>query len=111
MPLCLGASGSVRARHTPQSENWAYEVHTFWPVTRQPSPSRSARVATEARSLPAPGSLKSWHHSSSAVRMRRSQRSFCADVPIASRVGPTRLMPMRPTSSGARARASSSCTM
>ncbi len=43
--------------------------------------------------------------------MRDSQRSCCSPVPWASRVGPTRLIPIRPTSSGARARASSSCTM
>ena len=34
----------------------------------------------------------------------------CSSVPWANRVGPTRLMPIRPTSSGARARASSSVT-
>src|SRR5688500_15426969 len=40
-----------------------------------------------------------------------SQRAFCSGVPWASSVGPTRLTPIRPTSSGARARASSSVTM
>ena len=65
MPLRLGASGSVRASSTPKSERWAHVVHTFWPVTTQSSPSRSARVASEARSEPAPGSLKSWHQTSS----------------------------------------------
>ena len=80
------------------------------PVTRYPPSTGTARVVSEARSLPASGSLKSWHHSSSAERIRGRKRSFCSGVPWASRVGPTRLMPMRPTSSGARARASSSIT-
>ena len=62
MPARLGTSGSVRARHTARSATCAQVVHTFWPVSTQPSPSRSARVASEARSDPAPGSLKSWHH-------------------------------------------------
>ena len=45
-----------------------------------------------------------------AVGMAGSQRAFCSSVPWASSVGPARFTPMRPTSSGARARASSSCT-
>ena len=59
-PLCLGASGSVRQMISPMSENCAPEVHTFWPVTIHSSPSRTARVWSPARSLPAPGSLNSW---------------------------------------------------
>ena len=65
MPLCLGASGSVRASRMPHSARWAAEVHTFWPVTTHSSPSSTARVVTLARSEPASGSLKSWHHTSS----------------------------------------------
>ena len=65
MPWCLGTSGSVRARRIPHSARWAAEVHTFWPVTTHSSPSSTARVATLARSEPASGSLKSWHHTSS----------------------------------------------
>jgi len=52
-----------------QEENWALLVHTFCPVIRQASPSCSARVFNDARSLPASGSLKPWHQTSSAVRM------------------------------------------
>ena len=33
MPLCLGASGLVRAMRMPNLERWASEVHTFWPLT------------------------------------------------------------------------------
>ena len=70
MPSRLGTSGSVRARHTAQSDTWAHVVHTFCPVSTQSSPSRSARVASEARSDPAPGSLNSWHHFSVLSTMR-----------------------------------------
>ena len=35
MPCCrFGASGSVRVRHSPQSANCAYDVHTLRPLTR-----------------------------------------------------------------------------
>jgi hypothetical protein len=37
-------------------------VHTFCPLTSHPPSSRVARVLNAARSEPAPGSLKSWHH-------------------------------------------------
>ena len=60
-----------------------------------------ARVVSEARSDPASGSLKSWHHSSLASRIDGSQRAFCSSVPWASRVGPARLMPTRFTGCGA----------
>ena len=50
------AGGAVRASTKHQCAHWASEVHTFCPVTAHASPSRSARVATLARSLPAPGS-------------------------------------------------------
>ncbi len=68
---CWGraASGSVRARHRPHEANWAYDVQTFRPVTRYPPSTGVARVEREARSLPASGSLKSWHQISSAERI------------------------------------------
>ena len=44
MPLCCGASGSVRARQMPQSARSATDVHTFWPVSFQPPSTRSAFV-------------------------------------------------------------------
>ncbi len=56
IPLCLGASGSVRARSIIQSAACAMLVHTFWPVTLKSLPSRIARHWSEARSLPALGS-------------------------------------------------------
>ena len=51
---------------------WASVFQTFWPVMTHSSPSRTARVARLARSEPDPGSLKSWHHASSPVNVRRS---------------------------------------
>ena len=64
-PACLGWSGSVRTIRIARSAMWAEDVHTFWPLTIQVSPSSTARVDRPARSEPAPGSEKSWHHTSS----------------------------------------------
>ena len=55
---------------------------------------------SEARSLPASGSLNSWQKSCSAGRIEGSQRCFCSAVPWAKMVGPIRFTPKRPTSSG-----------
>ena len=44
MPLCFGASGSVRQRRKHQSAMSAWLVHTFWPFTTYSSPRRSALV-------------------------------------------------------------------
>jgi hypothetical protein len=53
----------------PKSASIACELQTFWPVTRHLSLSRTARVLSPARSEPAPGSLKSWHHATSPRRI------------------------------------------
>lgn len=57
MPSCLGRSGSVRAMRMAHRARWALDVHTFCPLTIQsPEPSsRTARVASAARSEPAAG--------------------------------------------------------
>lgn len=52
MPRCGGASGSVRQASQIHSAFWALEVKIFWPSIRQESPSRTARVRREARSVP-----------------------------------------------------------
>ena len=95
----------MRARQIPQRANCAYDVHTFWPDSSQPSSTRTALVCSDARSEPASGSLKSWHQISSAVRIAGSQRCFCSSVPCASSVGPARLMPTRLIGCSARDRA------
>ncbi len=89
MPRCLGASGSVRASRIPKSAVSALDVQTFWPSTTNWSPSRRARVCSPARSLPAPGSLKSWHHVSSPRSMAGRNRWRCSSVPRSRIAGPT----------------------
>jgi hypothetical protein len=64
-PLCFGAFGSLRATRMAQSAQCAPEVQIFWPLITHWSPSRVARVRRPARSDPAAGSEKSWHHTSS----------------------------------------------
>ena len=93
-PLCLGRSGSVRAMISPMSLNCAPVVHTFWPVMIHSSPSRTALVCRLARSLPAPGSLNSWHPTSSARYIRCRYRSFATSLPWARMVGATIPRPM-----------------
>ena len=56
MPRCFGASGLVRTSAKIQSARWALDVQIFWPLTTHSSPSRIARVCSEARSEPALGS-------------------------------------------------------
>ena len=55
MPLCFGASGSVRTSVYIASEVSGCE-HSFWPLSTYSSPSRTARHCSEARSEPLPGS-------------------------------------------------------
>ena len=49
------------------------DVQTFWPLSTQPPSARVARVVSAARSLPAPGSLKSWHQRISPAQRRGHQ--------------------------------------
>src|SRR5687768_6516987 len=93
MPLCLGASGSVRASNMPSSADCPPDVHTFCPLITHSSPSRSAFVCRLARSDPAPGSLKSWHQPSCPVTIGRRYRSFCSSVPCVRIVGPASSTP------------------
>ena len=65
MPRCADSGVPVRVSSTQRSAYWARLVHTFWPVTRQPSSARVARHGREARLLPVPGSEKPWHQVSS----------------------------------------------
>ena len=41
MPRCFGTSGFVRARRIAKSHRCAFDVHTFWPLTTNSSPSRT----------------------------------------------------------------------
>src|SRR5215475_2519763 len=103
MPLCLATVGSVRTRKKPQSATCAMLVHTFWPFSTYQSPSSTARVWRLARSLPALGSEKPWHQSSSAFRILPRCRARCAGVPCFMRVGPSMEIPPRLTGWGASA--------
>ena len=89
MPWCFGASGFVRANSMPRSHHCAAEFHTFCPETMKSSPSRTARHPRLARSEPAPGSLKSWHHASSPESKRGTSSRCCSSVPKAMSVGPS----------------------
>ena len=64
-PRCLGTCGSVRTMMTPHLQKCAPVFQVFCPSRIQPVPSRRARVVRPATSEPAPGSLKSWHQTSS----------------------------------------------
>ena len=81
MPLCFGASGSVRTNVSSTSASCAPEVHTFWPLTTKWSPSRTALVRSDARSEPALGSLIPSDAVISARRIGTAQRCFCSSVP------------------------------
>ena len=72
----------------PRSARCASVFHTFWPLTIHSSPSRTARVASPARSEPAPGSEKSWHQISSPVNIGRSARRRSSSLPCVTTVGP-----------------------
>ena len=69
------------------------EVQTFWPFTIHSSPSRTARVCSPARSEPADGSEKSWHHDCCPVTMARTYRSICSWVPWVAMVGAASIRP------------------
>ena len=91
MPSCFLAEESVRQRQKIQSAYWASVVQVFWPLMTQLSPSRLAVVRREARSDPAPGSEKPWHHQSSRLAMRGRKRRFCSSLANWAITGPTML--------------------
>ena len=111
MPSCFEASGSVRTRANIQCDSLAFEVQIFWPLTTQKSPSSSARVRSEARSEPEPGSLYPWHQTILPSSVSRTNFCFCASVPCSTRVGASMLGPWPTTSHGALAARNSSAMM
>ena len=92
-PWRFGTDASVRARQIAKSETCAQVVQTFWPSRTHSSPSRTARVASDARSDPAPGSLRSWHHFSRLATIGGRYRSRCSSVPYARSAGAALLSP------------------
>ena len=97
MPRCFGASGSVRAMKYMPSALWARLVQIFCPLITKSSPSRFARVCSEARSDPAPGSDQPWHHSNSSARIFGRCCCFCSSLPVRISVGPN-IMTAMPSS-------------
>src|SRR5271163_2071038 len=93
MPSCLGAFGSVRTRQKIQSALSAYEVQIFEPLTRKLSPLSSARVCSEARLEPDPGSEYPWHHRISPRAIFGRCSRFCSSLPYFSSAGPSIQMP------------------
>nr|WP_312007921.1 hypothetical protein [Nocardioides alcanivorans] len=82
----------MRTSAWPHSANCAPEVQTFWPLSTQSSPSRTARVATAARSEPAAGSEKSWHASCDPSCSPGKTRALSSSLPKSRIVGAMRLM-------------------
>ena len=58
----LAALGSVRTSMKIMLALCALLVHMFWPLITHSSPSSTARVRSEARSEPEPGSEKPWQN-------------------------------------------------
>ena len=81
MPRCFGASGSVRASSAPNWARSACEVQILCPLISHPPSTLTARVTSEARSEPAPGSLNNWHH-------RWVPRRIGHGEPLALQIGP-----------------------
>jgi hypothetical protein len=88
MPRCFFASGSVRTRQKIQFAYWASVVHVFCPLTMYSSPSRTAAVFSEARSEPAFGSEKPWHHQMSRLAVGGRKRCFISSLPKVAITGP-----------------------
>ena len=78
-PRCHDSGVPVRRSTTQRDETVACDVQTLCPSTIQSSPSRTAFVRSEARSLPASGSEKPWHQRSAprrrSVRWARRARA------------------------------------
>ena len=82
MPLCFGASGSVRTKHRHQSAWCAPDVHTFWPFTTNSSPIELGAGASGSRGrCPAPGSLMPRHHEISARSVGQQEALLLLGVP------------------------------
>jgi hypothetical protein len=69
-PSCGRSLQVVRARTMQYAAACAYDDHVFCPFRTNAPPERAACVRSEARSLPASGSLKPWHQISLASRIR-----------------------------------------
>ena len=64
----------------PKSDTCAPLVQTFCPLIRQPPSTLVALVLMPAASDPAPGSLNSWHQTTSWSMAGRTQRATCSGL-------------------------------
>ena len=111
MPCCfLGASGSVRTRLKIQSACWPSVVHVFWPLITQSSPSFTALVVSDARSEPALGSEKPWHHQMSRLAVFGRYSFFISSEPKLAITGPI-MVALKASGVGTQASCISSCQM
>ena len=112
-PVLRARRGRCGPGRGPSRRTGRSDVHTFWPLSTPAAVDRRRRACvTDGEVAAGVGLAEQLAPQLVGARgCAGSQRAFCSAVPWASSVGPTRLTPMRPTSSGARARASSSCTM
>ena len=108
--LVLGNVG-IRARHQhapprPMRQCGPHLLAVDDPLV---AVANGARVASDATSLPAPGSLKSWHQMSSPVKMRPQQSLVQIFTAVQSTTGRAMPMPigLRPYGTGAPAAANS----
>ena len=110
-PACRSSPGGlVRHSTTKKSATCAPPVHFFVPSTRQPPSTRSARVATEARSDPLPASLMPIANAHSARAIAGRNRSRCSSVPKRSSAGPVWRSATQCALTGAPAASNSSVT-
>ena len=111
MPACfLGASGSVRTRLKIQSACCPRVVHVFWPLITQSSPSLTPLVVSEARSEPAFGSEKPWHHQMSRLAVFGRNFFFISSEPKLAITGPI-MLALKASGGGTHASCISSCQM
>jgi hypothetical protein len=92
MPRWAESAEPVRVSRTHRWAYWDRLVHTFCPVTRQPSSPRAARQVSDARLLPVSGSENPWHQTSSP---RSSGGTIAAD-----RAGAANVITDGPSTSG-----------
>src|SRR5664280_667019 len=92
IPLCLGASGLVRAPTQYQSAKWADVVHVFCPLSTHPPSTLVALSCMEAASEPALGSEYPTANSTSLRRIFGRNSAFNESLPWLMMV-----LPMMPT--------------
>jgi hypothetical protein len=89
IPRCFLASGSVRQASQTQSASLAPLVKILVPLMTYSSPSRTARVCSDARSVPAEGSEYPMAKFTSPARICGRKVAFCSSEPYRISVGPT----------------------